>query len=127
MSKYRHAVEIDIWPVSKLMDAVSATPRGNNKVTIPEFQRRLVWNQATRKGLVDSIKRGYPFGSVLIYEDIAQGQSKKDGMKYYSLIDGLQRTQALKSYVEYQNGYFTRADVEDGFVDKVAALLGKIV
>lgn len=107
------------------MDAVSNNPAGNNRVTIPEFQRRLVWNQATRKKLIDSIKRGFPFGSILIYEDIARGHRAADGKKYYNLIDGLQRTQALKSYVEYQNGYFTRADLEDEFVDAVAAHLGK--
>ena len=125
MPTFRNAVEIDIWPVSKLMDAVSSEPAGNNRVTIPEFQRRLVWSQATRKGLIDSIKSGYPFGSILIYEDIARGQSAGDGKRYYNLIDGLQRTQALKSYVEYQNGYFTKADLEDDFVDAVALHLGK--
>lgn len=126
MSTFRNAVDIDIWPVSKLMDAVSSSPTGSNKVTIPEFQRRLVWSQTTRKGLIDSIKRGYPFGSILIYEDIARGHSAGDGKRYYNLIDGLQRTQALKSYVEYQNGYFTRADLEDEFVDSVAVFLGKL-
>jgi len=126
MSTFRNAVDIDIWPVSKLMDAVSSNSVGNNKVTIPEFQRRLVWSQATRKKLIDSIKRGYPFGSILIYEDIARGHSAGDGKRHYNLIDGLQRTQALKSYVEYQNGYFTRADLEDEFVDAVAAYLGKL-
>ncbi len=123
MSTFRNAVEIDIWSVSKLMDAVSSSPLGNNRVTIPEFQRRLVWSQATRKGLIDSIKRGFPFGSILIFEDIARGHSSGDGKRYYNLIDGLQRTQALKSYVEYQNGYFTRADLDDEFVDSVAGHL----
>lgn len=107
------------------MDAVSSNPAGQNKVTIPEFQRRLVWSQATRKELIQSIKRGFPFGSILIFEDIARGQTAKDGKRYYNLIDGLQRTQALKSYVEYQNGYFTRSDLEDGLVDAIAAHLGK--
>lgn len=126
MPTIRNAVDIDIWTVSKLMDAVSSSPIGNNRVTIPEYQRRLVWSQSTRKGLIDSIKRGFPFGSILIYEDIARGHSAGDGKRYYNLIDGLQRTQALKSYVEYQNGYFTRADLDDEFVDAVAGYLGKL-
>ena len=125
MPTFRNMVEIDIWSVSKLMDAVSSSPVGNSRVTIPEFQRRLVWSKATRKGLIDSIKLGYPFGSILIYEDVARGQSTGDGKRHYNLIDGLQRTQALKSYVEYQNGYFTRADLNDDFVDSAAAYLGK--
>ena len=126
MPSVRNAVEIEVWPVSKLMDAVSRNPAGTYRVTIPEFQRRLVWNQATRKSLIDSIKRGFPFGSILIYEDVARGQRAKDGKRYYNLIDGLQRTQALKSYVEYQNGYFTRADLDDDFIDMIAKSLGKL-
>ena len=125
MPVYRNAVDIDIWSVSKLMDAVSSNPVGNSRVTIPEFQRRLVWSKATRKGLIESIRRGFPFGSILIYEDVARGQSAGDGKRHYNLIDGLQRTQALKSYVEYQNGYFTRADLDDAFVDDIAKHLGK--
>ena len=125
MPVYRNAVDIDIWPVSKLMDAVSSNPVGSGKVTIPEYQRRLVWNKAKRKDLIDSIKQGFPFGSILLYENIAKGQEISDGKRYYNLIDGLQRTQALMSYVEYQNGYFERADLNDDFVDEVAAELGK--
>lgn len=125
MSKLINAVEIEIWPVSKLMDAASNDPEGNSKVTIPEFQRRLVWSKTRRKELINSIKQGFPFGSVLLYEDVARGYEKNDGKKYFSLIDGLQRTQALKSYVEHQNGYFERADLNDEFVDGIALQLGK--
>ena len=113
------------WPVSKLMDAVAINPTGNNRITIPPFQRRLVWNQQTRKALIDSIRKGYPFGSILLYEDVKRGQAAGDGKHHFSLIDGLQRTQALKDYVERQNGYFTRADLNDDFVDTLAKHLGK--
>ena len=125
MAKAQNAVEIEIWTVGKLMDAVSSHPVGSNRVTIPEFQRRLVWNQDTRKELITSIKSGYPFGTILLYEDVAKGQQAGDGKHHFSLIDGLQRTQALKHYVEQQNGYFTRADLDDDFVDLIARRLGK--
>ena len=125
MSVYRNAVDIDIWPVSKLLDAVSTNPTGSGRVTIPEYQRRLVWSKSKRKELIDSIKQGFPFGSILLYENIAKGHEISDGKRYYNLIDGLQRTQALMSYVQYQNGFFERADLNDNFVDEVAAELGK--
>ena len=119
------AIEVEVWPVSKLMDAVAKNPSGNSRITIPPFQRRLVWNQQTRKALIDSIRNGYPFGSILLYEDVKRGQEAGDGRHHFSLIDGLQRTQALKDYVERQNGYFTRADLDDDFVDTIAKHLGK--
>ena len=105
--------------------AVSSNPSGSDRVTIPEYQRRLVWNKPKRKGLIDSIKQGFPFGSILLYENIAKGQEFADGRRYYNLIDGLQRTQALMSYVEYKNGYFERADLSDEFVDELAVEMGK--
>ena len=125
MSLASNPVDIEIWTVGKLMDAVSSQPVGSNRVTIPEFQRRLVWNQDTRKELINSIKNGYPFGTILLYEDVAKGQQAGDGKHHFSLIDGLQRTQALKHYVEQQNGYFTRADLDDDFIDLIARRLGK--
>ncbi len=125
MSKVRNPVKIEIWTVEDLVDAVSCAPSGSNRITIPEFQRRLVWNQDTRKELINSIRNGYPFGTILLYEDVAKGQQAGDGKHHFSLIDGLQRTQALMHYVEQQNGYFTRADLDDDFVDLLARLLGK--
>ncbi len=125
MAVMRNAVEIEVWKVSKLIDAVSNEPKGNNRITIPEFQRRLVWNQDTRKELINSIRSGYPFGTILLYEDVAKGQQAADSKHHFSLIDGLQRTQALKHYVEQQNGYFTRADLDDDFIDLIAERMGK--
>ena len=125
MAGRKAAIEVEVWPVSKLMDAVAADPMGNSRITIPPFQRRLVWNQQTRKSLIDSIRKGFPFGSILLYEDVKRGQAVGDGKHHFSLIDGLQRTQALKDYVERQNGYFTRADLDDDFVDAIAKHLGK--
>lgn len=127
MSRIRNAVDIDIWPVSKLLDAVSTNPSGSRRITIPEYQRRLVWSKSKRKDLIDSIRQGFPFGSILLYENIAKGQEISDGKRYYNLIDSLQRTQALMSYVEYQNGYFERGDLKDDFIDEVADELGKSI
>ena len=119
----QNAVEIEVWSVEKLVNAVAST--GNNSITIPPYQRRLVWNQSKRKELINSIKHGYPFGSILLYEDIKRGQEAGDGKHYFSLIDGLQRTQALMDFVQRQNGYFTRADLDDDFIDLVARHLRK--
>ncbi|MCY4145150.1 MAG: DUF262 domain-containing protein [Chloroflexi bacterium] len=119
------AIDVEVWPVSKLMDAVDVNPTGGNRIAIPSFQRQLVWNQQKRKALIESIRNGYPFGSILLYEDVKRGQEAGDGRHHFSLIDGLQRTQALKDYVERQNGYFTRTDLDDDFVNTIAKHLGK--
>ena len=126
MAGYSNGVDIDVWPVSKLIDATAPSPAGSSKITIPEFQRRLVWNKSKQAGLITSIRAGYPFGSILLYEDIGKGQRSGDGKRYYNLIDGLQRTQALRSYIQNQNGFFDRAELQDDFIDFVARELGRV-
>ncbi len=94
-------------------------------VTIPDFQRRLVWPKKKQADLIASIQKGYPFGSIMLYEDFHKTQNSGDGKKYFSLIDGLQRSHALRTYVKYQNSFFTRTNLQDEFVDLVASALGK--
>lgn len=88
--------DIEKWTVKELIDATSASPRFGKKVTVPEFQRSAVWPDEDRVALIVSIKNGYPFGSLLMYKET----DETGEMKYYKLIDGLQRTHALKRYTE---------------------------
>lgn len=60
------------------------------KLVVPFFQRKYVWNQAQRESLLNSIKAGFPCGSIIIGE--------LNGVLY--LIDGLQR---LSSFAELLN------------------------
>ncbi len=125
MSGYGNTVDIQIWLVGKLIDATSPNPQGSNKVTIPEFQRRLVWNKSKQALLIDSIRKGYPFGSILLFEDIKKGQKRRDGKIYYNLIDGLQRTQALRNYINNQNGFFSKTELDDQLIEFIAQKLNR--
>lgn len=104
------------WTVEELVDATSASPRGSKKVTIPEFQRRLVWPRRKQEGLIKSIKNGFPFGSLLVYKD----NSAADSVESYKLIDGLQRTQTLRQYSSHPNSAFSTSDLSDELVEIVA-------
>jgi hypothetical protein len=64
---------------------------------IPEFQREFVWSPEKAKQLVDSLWRGYPIGTILLWESkysspkVAQGtQTKK-----LWIVDGQQRITTL--------------------------------
>ncbi len=107
------------WTVEELIDATSREPRGNKKVTIPEFQRRLVWPKRKQDLLIDSIKRSFPFGSLLLYKDA----NDSDALERYKLIDGLQRTQTLRRYSRNPNSSFKSTELADEFIDKVARSL----
>ena len=113
---------IKTWTVAELVDAASRNPTGNKKVTIPEFQRRLVWNRKKREMLIDSIKKGYPFGSLLMYREA----DDVDEMEHYKLIDGLQRTQALRYYASQPNSSFTNTDLSDELIELVTQELDRV-
>jgi hypothetical protein len=116
MTKVRSYAEVETWTVKQLIDATRESPVGAKKITIPEFQRRLVWSKDKQEKLILSIKTGYPFGSLLLYEDIATGNQTKESKRFYKLIDGLQRTQALLKYTEQPNTFFNRESIPDDFV-----------
>ena len=57
------------------------------------YQRKLVWTLEEKQKLVESILKKYPVPAILIAErDNTPGT--------YEIIDGLQRLQALMSFVE---------------------------
>ena len=113
MSSIPDYAEIKIWLVKDLMDAASKEPVKNWQITIPEFQRRLVWPEKKQKELITSIKKGFPFGSLLLFEDIEKSKKDAGNKKFYNLIDGLQRTHALKRYTSNPNSFFSDTDLDD--------------
>lgn len=117
MSRIRTYADVETWTVKQLIDATKEEPLGKYKISIPEFQRRLVWSKDKQEKLIESIKNGYPFGSLLLYEDIATGNQSEESKRFYKLIDGLQRTQALLKYTEQPNTFFNREDIPDDFVE----------
>ena len=74
----------------------STKPGGNGKfeIRIPVFQRGIVWNDDQKKKLIESIKLGYPVGSLMAYE------TYEDNKPVWSLIDGLQRTSTIIEYLD---------------------------
>ena len=114
---------IEPWTVKQLIDATSANPRCGRKVTIPEFQRSAVWSDKKRDALIVSIKNGYPFGSLLMYKETDNAGE----MEHYKLIDGLQRTHALKRYTAKRilNIGFNDNRLNDKFIDFVAQELDR--
>lgn len=57
------------------------------------YQRKLVWTQVEKQKLVESILKKYPIPAILIAErDSSPGT--------YEIIDGLQRLQAITSFIE---------------------------
>ena len=80
--------------LSTLLDEVDA-----GTVLLPEFQRGYVWNRDQVRGLLRSLYRGYPVGSLLMWETAADRVSVRGGVAGGGirnlLLDGQQRITSL--------------------------------
>lgn len=70
----------------------------SHKWGVPEFQRGFVWTPQKVRDLMDSLWRGYPIGSFLVWyaEDYAEAKTAEDSQVPSAwIVDGQQRTTAL--------------------------------
>ena len=77
----------------------------DNILALPEFQRGYVWNRDQVRGLMDSLYRKHPVGSLLVWETIAeQADVRGDGKPHTGtvklLLDGQQRITSLYGVIE---------------------------
>jgi hypothetical protein len=75
------------------------------------YQRKLVWDVEEKESLVDSIRSNLPIPLVLLAENAALGNAELE------IIDGLQRLNAIFSFIEnefpYQGSYFDLETLAD--------------
>ena len=86
-------------------DLVGMIARG--ELRLPEMQRRYVWRSTRVRDLLDSLYRGYPSGSILVWEteverpvhDMAVPQEESPFMGHKLLLDGQQRLTSLSAVI----------------------------
>lgn len=71
-------------------------------VSVPKFQRGIVWNKTKRENLIETIKKGLPIGSLLL---------SAIGTEEYKIIDGLQRFTTLEEYSRNPMRFITKEDI----------------
>lgn len=89
-------------PVKELVSMIKS-----GELKLPEMQRRYVWRSTRVRDLLDSLYRGYPSGSILVWEtdiemptqemSVEQKQNPFTGHKL--LLDGQQRLTSLTSII----------------------------
>ena len=65
MSDRREHTEVvpEVIFLGKLVERVAA-----GKIRVPRFQRGFVWRQPDLNALLDSVRRGFPIGSILVWD-----------------------------------------------------------
>ncbi|MEO4047407.1 DUF262 domain-containing protein [Pseudomonas sp. CAU 1711] len=66
-----------------------------NFIVNRQYQRKLVWTTDEKRKLIDSILQGYPIPLILLATN-----TDEEGNKTYEIIDGMQRLNAVFSYIE---------------------------
>lgn len=79
----------------------------DGKYLIPEFQRDFIWDKRQMIDLFDSIVKGFPIGSIILWSpqednfdsfDVIGGvKIKKSSLPHYYILDGRQRLTTLIS------------------------------
>ncbi len=80
------------------------------ELLLPEMQRRYVWRASRVRDLLDSLYRGYPTGSILVWQteqevptrNLAVGQQVSPFIDRKLLLDGQQRLTSLSSVLRGQ-------------------------
>lgn len=113
----------EIWTLQGINDALLNLKHREKRIVIPRFQRGQRWKPDQEESFIDSVRKGYPVGTLLFYKTIETDDSGK-GKEVYTLVDGLQRSTAISRYLQAPMKYFSSKDVSDEFVDDVFDLLG---
>ncbi len=98
------------WTVNEIAQALTSQSKGNKRIEVPTFQRSLVWSDEQKEVFIDSLRNGFPVGTLLFYERNAE---------LYTLIDGLQRGSTIKDFINNPTKYFGERDIDDEVLNDI--------
>ena len=88
------------WSISRLINGFM-----DKEIQLPEIQRKYVWSKEQVRALIDSIYKGYPSGSILMWKtdplpetreaSISKGTNEPISEQPHLLLDGQQRLTSL--------------------------------
>ncbi len=105
------------WTLQDLSSALYDMHKDNKKIVVPIFQRGKRWNKRQESEFIDSIKKGYPVGTMLFYKTV------EDNVETYILVDGLQRSNSVKKYMSNPTEFFCDENIPNELCNKVLSNL----
>lgn len=103
--------------IQDIVDGINASLDNEHalmKIRVPKIQRNLVWTHSQKEKFIDTLKQGFPFGSLLLYS-----KGKED----YLLVDGLQRTSTILEYSLKPTQYFNGEEIGAKYIDGLLKML----
>ena len=90
---------IEKWDLKRLLETLETGKLNLN----PPYQRNPIWTKSTQKHLIQSIKKGIPIPNIFLFRT-------SDGT--YDMVDGQQRTRAIKLFKSTTEIDLTKDDSE---------------
>lgn len=87
------------WTMKDLTDALKNMHKENKELVVPMFQRGKRWKPGQESMFIDSLKKGYPVGTLLFFKRV------ENNREIYILVDGLQRGNTIKKYMTSPTKY----------------------
>lgn len=106
--KYYHCED---WTVEQIAQAFKGGDEQGRKVIIPLFQRGKVWSNDDKSELINSLRKGFPIGSMLF---------AKLGDKLYSVVDGLQRGSTICDYIYHPTSCENLDKIDDSVLEEIS-------
>lgn len=117
---YMSNCECQNWSLKDLASALQERQRGSKQIIVPMFQRGQQWTKDQQDTFIDSLSKEYPIGTMLFFKYIDEGSEK------YILVDGLQRANCIKKYINHPMDFFTIQAFLMSYVSKSYILLNQI-
>ena len=95
------------WTLEDVSNALQNLSKDNKVIVVPMFQRGKRWNKSQESTFIDSMRKGYPVGTMLFYKKI------EDGRETYILVDGLQRGNTIRKYMNMPTEFFTTQEISE--------------
>lgn len=86
----------------------------NGKIVLPRFQRASVWPKNNKRELMNSIRKRLPIGSLLVYQSADPAEQGRQ-----VLVDGLQRTLAIREYMQNPQAFITAESLRGHYTSSV--------
>jgi hypothetical protein len=95
VSLNRGEKDMSVTPLGKSVQTMYRDYREGKLLVNRKYQRKLVWSIEEKQRLIDSILRGFPIPLILLAE-----RSDLYGPGKYEIIDGMQRFNAIFTFIE---------------------------
>ena len=99
--------ECEKWSLRDLASALQNMHKANKRIVVPMFQRGKRWNSEREHKFIDSLKKGYPVGTMLFYE------KTEDGQQTYVLVDGLQRSNCIRKFINNPTDFIDAGSIPE--------------